>query len=141
MDTQDSTLNSDYHGEAHGITAVPAPNAAETDKKLNAVTSEEDEVRQMTLNIANTSPKPPMLLQSPGIVIKQPGMVQEMRPENYVVKLEHLGETPDFIDCPYCKSRQKTVVHHEPTTQTTYVTLLIHQSTETQPPFANIDLT
>ncbi|KAL7919139.1 hypothetical protein ACQKWADRAFT_302139 [Trichoderma austrokoningii] len=117
MDTQGSNLNSVSEGQTHGITPAPAPNAEGTEKKLNAVTSEEDEIRQMTLNTTNTLPK---LVQSKntGVVTKQPPMVQGMKPENYVVKPEHLGEAPDYIDCPYCKSRQKTVVHHQSTSQT-----------------------
>jgi hypothetical protein len=122
MDNQGSTLNSAYHGETHGITTVPAPNAAGTETKLNTVTSEEDEIRQMTLNTANTSPKP-VQSQSTGIVTKQPGIAQGMKPENYIVKPEHLGESPDYIDCPYCKSRQRTEVRHQHTSQTSYVTL------------------
>ncbi|EHK42070.1 hypothetical protein TRIATDRAFT_84172 [Trichoderma atroviride IMI 206040] len=117
MDAQDATLNSAYHGQTHGITAAPTPNMAGTEKKLNTVTSEEDEIRQMTLNTANTSPKPAQS-QSTGIVTKQPSMVQNMKPENYVVKPENLGESPDYIDCPYCKSRQKTEVRHQSTSQT-----------------------
>lgn len=123
MDTQGSTLNSAYPGETHGITPVPAPDAAGTEKKLNAVTSEEDEIRQMTLNTANTFPKS-VQSQNTGIVTKQPSMVQGMNPENYLVKPENLGESPDYIDCPYCKSRQKTETRHQHTSQTSYVTLL-----------------
>lgn len=32
------------------------------------------------------------------------------RPENYVIELKHLGEIPEFVDCPHCSSRQKTIV-------------------------------
>ncbi|OCL11577.1 hypothetical protein AOQ84DRAFT_278201, partial [Glonium stellatum] len=35
-----------------------------------------------------------------------------------VIPLEHLGETPAFIDCPYCKQRTKTRVIKEPSSQT-----------------------
>lgn len=128
MDAHESTINSAGDGETHGITPVPVTGAAETEKKLNAVTSEEDKIRQMTLNSANTLPKsvPP---QSRGIVIKQPNVSQLMKPENYVIKPEHLGETPDYIDCPYCKSRQRTEVHHQSTSQTSYVTLLTNRNT------------
>ncbi|KAK3321744.1 hypothetical protein B0H66DRAFT_552556 [Apodospora peruviana] len=48
---------------------------------------------------------------------------QQSRPENYVVRLEDLKETPDFIDCPYCHSRQKTNVVKNDTSQTTLAAL------------------
>lgn len=139
MDTQGSTLNSASDGQTHGITPAPAPDAG-TDKKLNAVTSEEDEIRQMTLNTANTFPQS-VQSQNTGVVTKQPTMAQSMKPENYVVKPEHLGEAPDYIDCPYCKSRQKTEVRHQSTSQTSYVTLFTDRNSRLYPPLANIDIT
>lgn len=40
------------------------------------------------------------------------------RPENYVINLEDLYEQPDYVDCPHCHTRQKTIVRHQPTTET-----------------------
>lgn len=128
MDTQGPALNSTGHDEADRVAAVPATDAVETEKKLNAITSEEEQIRGMTLNTANAIPQS-IQPQPRGIVIKQPGVTPPMKPENYVVKPEHLGEVPDYIDCPYCKLRQKTEVRRNPTSQTTYVALFANQNT------------
>ncbi|KAM7204957.1 hypothetical protein V8F20_003419 [Naviculisporaceae sp. PSN 640] len=40
------------------------------------------------------------------------------RPENYVINLEDLYESPDYVDCPHCRTRQKTTVRYQPTTET-----------------------
>jgi hypothetical protein len=139
MNTQNSALESVNDDETHGVTAAPAPSAAETEKKVNNVTSEEDEVRQMTLNTSNPVQKS-VQSQTAGIVTKQPIMVQRMKPENYIVKPEQLRDAPDYIDCPYCKSRQKTRVQHQPTSQTSYV-VAYEQKHKSWSFFANIDTT
>ncbi|KAK2055861.1 hypothetical protein LY76DRAFT_519558 [Colletotrichum caudatum] len=36
--------------------------------------------------------------------------MNSQKPVNYVVRLEALGDDPDFIDCPWCRSRQRTRV-------------------------------
>lgn len=41
------------------------------------------------------------------------------KPENYVVAPEKLGESPDFVDCPWCQERRKTRVVHTDSSQTT----------------------
>lgn len=41
------------------------------------------------------------------------------RPENYVMALESLGESPDFVDCPWCRKRKRTKVSHINSSQTT----------------------
>lgn len=122
MDTQGSTPHSTGHDETDRVATVPVTDTAETEKKLDAIISEEDQIRQMTLNTANVIPKPAQT-QNTGVVTKQPGVAPRMKPENYVIKPENLGEAPDYIDCPYCKSRQKTEVRHQPTSQTSYVAL------------------
>lgn len=38
---------------------------------------------------------------------------------NHVLSLKDLREEPDFVDCPYCKSRQKTKVTHPDSSATT----------------------
>ncbi|KAL9470999.1 hypothetical protein ACSS6W_008940 [Trichoderma asperelloides] len=117
MDTQGSTLNSPGHDDTYKIVFFPATDAVEADKELNAITSEKDETSQITLNTANAIPEP-VQSQSTELVTKQPGVEPCMKPENYVIKPEYLEEAPDYIDCPYCKTRQKTEVRHQPTSQT-----------------------
>ncbi|KAL6897629.1 hypothetical protein GGI43DRAFT_409499 [Trichoderma evansii] len=117
METQGSTLHSAGHDETGRVATAPVTDTAETEKKLNTIISEEDQIRQMTLNTANAIPKP-IQPQNAEVVSKQPGVAPRMKPENYVIKPENLGEAPDYIDCPYCKSRQKTEVRHQPTSQT-----------------------
>ena len=67
------------------------------------------------------------------LVTAQPGAVdgmtsrpaepaQESGAQHRVLRrLEDLGETPDYIDCPHCKTRQKTRVEHPSSSATTYV--------------------
>lgn len=129
MDTQGSTLNSPGHDDTYKIVFFPATDAVEADKELNAITSEKDETSQITLNTANAIPEP-VQSQSTELVTKQPGVEPCMKPENYVIKPEYLEEAPDFIDCPYCKTRQKTEVRHQPTSQTKYVALSTNQNTQ-----------
>jgi DNA-directed RNA polymerase subunit RPC12/RpoP len=119
MDSQGATFSFTGHHETDNIATVHAPNVAEEEKKSTAVMLEEDRVNQMTLNIGTV----PDTIQSQNtkVVTQQPRATLRMKPENYVIGLEHLQEAPEYIDCPYCKSRQKTKVRHESTSQTTYV--------------------
>ncbi|KAM7216169.1 hypothetical protein V8F06_008469 [Rhypophila decipiens] len=48
-----------------------------------------------------------------------PGSSTTRRPENYATPLQDLNESPDYVDCPHCRTRQKTTVRHEPSTETT----------------------
>ncbi|KAK2007076.1 hypothetical protein LZ32DRAFT_651379 [Colletotrichum eremochloae] len=50
-----------------------------------------------------------------------PGNIQ--RPVNYVVRPEALGDSPDFVDCPWCHSRQKTTVSSEASSTTMIASL------------------
>lgn len=119
MDSQVPTIKSAGRDEADHTATVHAPDVAEEEKKSDTVTSEEDRVNQMTLNTATV----PTTLQPSNtkVVTQQPRATTGMRPENYVISPEHLQEAPEYIDCPYCKSRQKTKVRHESSSQTTYV--------------------
>ena len=63
-------------------------------------------------NTAGITPAPPAYI--PGKVEPQLERQSTIHQEvhNRVVKLEYLGEQPDFVDCPHCETRQKTVVSH-----------------------------
>ncbi|KAL7941454.1 LITAF-like zinc ribbon domain-containing protein [Trichoderma barbatum] len=116
MDKKISALGSTGRDETDHIMIVHSPDIAEEEKEPK-VLSDEDRVNQMTLTTAvtpNTSQP-----QTTNVVTRQPGATQNMRPENYVISLENLNETPDYIDCPYCKSRQITKIRHESSSQTT----------------------
>ncbi|KAH8892720.1 hypothetical protein GQ53DRAFT_860776 [Thozetella sp. PMI_491] len=102
--------------QAGHVAATHPQDVAGEIKAPHPVPSEEDRLNQMTLN---TATKPAAANESSGVVTKQPGATPNMKPENYVIRLENLDETPDYVDCPYCKSRQMTKIRHESSSQTT----------------------
>ncbi|KAI0180551.1 hypothetical protein GGR52DRAFT_531803 [Hypoxylon sp. FL1284] len=55
------------------------------------------------------------------LVTRAPGIVPPM---NYVVPPEGLGETPDYVDCWYCKERRKTKVSYVGSSQTQLAAVL-----------------
>ncbi|KAM0264333.1 hypothetical protein ACHAQJ_000823 [Trichoderma viride] len=114
MDPQVSALSSAGRDGTDDIAAVQSPDVAVEEKKPNVAISDEDRVNQMTLKTA-TVPKM-YQPQNTKVVTRQPGATPAMKPENYVVNLEHLRETPDYIDCPhytnhYCEGCKKCVAH------------------------------
>lgn len=100
-----------------------APRADEITPVKSQVTSVEgDGIEHMTLNTAVHS----LPVGAATVPIPQKGLQPLVnspppaKPENYVVALEKLGESPDFIDCPWCQKRQKTKVVHTDSSMTTY---------------------
>ena len=120
MDSRSTTIALEGSNQSDHITVIQPPNYAVGDQKPNMVLSEEDGVNQMTLNIAA---QPTAGAPKAALVTQQPAGVPGMKPENYVIRLENLGEQPDYVDCPYCKTRQKTTIQHESTSQTSYAIL------------------
>src|ERR1700761_3996800 len=113
---ESGVMDRDQGDQADQIAAIHPADAAKDEKKADMVPSEEDAVNVMTLNTGIRA-----AAGKPGeVVATQPlRAIPGAKPENYVTRLENLGESPDFIDCPYCRTRQKTKVSHESTSQTT----------------------
>ncbi|GAB1315567.1 hypothetical protein MFIFM68171_05777 [Madurella fahalii] len=65
---------------------------------------------EMTLNIARNSDRTGEPKPGPTVKLLSQGPNGVWRPENYVIRLTDLSEEPEFIDCPYCHSRQRTRV-------------------------------
>lgn len=120
MDSRSTTIAPDGSDQTGRIAVIQPPNYVAGHQKQDPVPSEEDRVNQMTLNIAAQSAAG---APTAALVTQQPAIAPGMKPENYVIRLENLGDQPDYVDCPYCKTRQKTTIQHESTSQTTYVTL------------------
>ncbi len=119
MDSRGPALAPGQHAQTEQITTTAPPyNEVDESKVAHMAPSEEDRINQMTLN---TAAQPTAGIErngNAGVVMQQPGATPGMRPENYVIRLENLGESSDYVDCPYCKSRQRTQVRHESTSQT-----------------------
>lgn len=90
---------------------VAAAQPADTAADIDEITATKPALsEEMTLDIARNSsgtgePKP-----GPTFKPLSQGPNGVWRPENYVIRLADLGEDPEFIDCPYCHSRQRTRV-------------------------------
>lgn len=72
-----------------------------------------DKINNITLKTRAEAQGPEMK-----IVTQAPKKETPMKPENYVVRPEMLGETPDYVDCWYCKERHKTKVRQKGSSQT-----------------------
>lgn len=79
----------------------------------------QEAVDGMTLQTINNvvwqPPGPQPLMNVPTVA------TNAQRPDNYVVKPEALGDEPDYVDCPWCYSRQKTRVEERSSNTTRYV--------------------
>lgn len=61
------------------------------------------------------------VVQQPLPIHPQPARIEVMGQPSNVTKLPYLGETPEYIDCPFCKTMAKTKVEHQSSDQTAYV--------------------
>lgn len=76
-------------------------------------------VDEMTLETnGNRQPSGPVRLLNTG---PSPNGPAPARPANYVVRPDALGDGPDFVDCPWCCTRQKTRVQEQASSMTTCV--------------------
>lgn len=119
MDSQRPDLSPEHRDQADLIAAGQPCNAAEENKAPKVAPPTEDDINSMTIKKAV---KPEADSENPRnteVVTQQPGATSPMKPENYVIRIENLTDSPDYVDCPYCKSRQKTKVRKESTSQTT----------------------
>ncbi|KAI2619978.1 hypothetical protein GGR54DRAFT_110478 [Hypoxylon sp. NC1633] len=78
-----------------------------------------DPVKDMKLKTAAEAEGP-----EKRVVMQVPPKVDPMRPENYVVRPENLGEQPDYVDCWHCEQRRKTTVRYQSSTQTQLAALV-----------------
>ncbi len=60
-------------------------------------------------------------ISQPGVPSGKTGNVVPVKDPLFVTPLDRLSEVPEFIDCPFCHQRSKTLVSHEGSTATTYV--------------------
>lgn len=68
----------------------------------------------------------PQSLQEQGYGTRPEQMqMDQMKAPDYVTRLDALGETPEWIDCPFCQQRAMTKVTHSSSDQTTYGSLSI----------------
>ncbi len=92
MDLSTATLAPDGGNQPDRAVTNHPQQAA--DQKPKTVSQEES---QMTINTAAETEAG----SAAGPVTQQPRLIPGMVPENYVIRLENLGDSPDYIDCPY----------------------------------------
>ncbi|KAM7192902.1 hypothetical protein V8F33_008090 [Rhypophila sp. PSN 637] len=100
--------------------ALPPLPQDQTVEVPNRVITDSPPPEYMSLNIPPSGPGGPN--NNPSSQTQRSGPTgpgsTTRRPENYVILLQDLNESPDYVDCPHCRTRQKTTVRQQPSTET-----------------------